>query len=367
MLAAACLTLTASCSGDGGNPGDTCVGVGCGPAVAGFPATGISGSGGAAGMIAASGAGGVGPRGGTGGGVVPPPPSGSGGASAAGGAGGVGGSAGMAGAMAGSSGAAGAAGSTAGAGGDTAPIGNSAGCDAADWPESGTFMIDVAGMMREYIVKIPDGYDSSKPYKLVFAWHYLGGSAAGIAGGFGGGYYGLESRAQGTAIFVAPEGIDAAWPNTGGRDVAFATAMVDWMRTNYCIDNARIFSVGFSYGAIMSNTVGCQMGDVFRAIAPMSGSGPRSFGGGSCKGPVAAWLAHGTSDGTVSFASGQGSRDHWVEANGCDAQTMPTDPSPCVAYQGCDDGFPVTWCEFAGGHTQFSGAGAAIWTFFSQF
>jgi poly(3-hydroxybutyrate) depolymerase len=302
---------------------------------------------------------------GAGGTVAPPPPTGGTTGGAGGGAGSAGGSAGTAGA-AGSSGAGGAAGSTAGAGGGTSPA-TSAGCDAADWPESGTFMIDVDGLMREYIVKIPDGYDSSKPYKLVFAWHYLGGSAAGIAGGFGGGYYGLESQAAGSAIFVAPEGIDAAWPNSGGRDVAFAQAMVDWMRSSYCIDNTRIFSVGFSYGAIMSNTVGCAMGDVFRAIAPMSGSGPRSFGGGSCKGPVAAWLAHGTNDSTVSFASGEGSRDHWVMANGCDTQTMPTSPSPCVAYQGCDDGYPVTWCEFSGGHTQFSGAGSAIWAFFSQF
>jgi hypothetical protein len=46
---------------------------------------------------------------------------------------------------------------------------------------------------------------------------------------------------------------------------------------------------------------------------------------------------------------------------------MPTDPSPCVAYQGCDDGYPVTWCEFAGGHSPPSFASAAIWDFFSQF
>jgi poly(3-hydroxybutyrate) depolymerase len=216
------------------------------------------------------------------------------------------------------------------------------------------------GMQREYIVKIPDNYDANKPYKLIFTWHYLGGNAAGIARN----YYGLESRAAGSTIFVSPEGIDAAWPNTGGRDVNFAKAMVDWMRTNYCIDNTRIFSTGFSYGAIMSNTVGCQMGDVFRAIAPMSGSGPRS----GCKGPVAAWLAHGTADSTVSFASGQGSRDHWVMANGCTSQTTPTEPSPCVSYQGCKDGYPVVWCENPGaGHTQPSYAPAAIWTFFSQF
>jgi polyhydroxybutyrate depolymerase len=53
--------------------------------------------------------------------------------------------------------------------------------------------------------------------------------------------------------------------------------MVTWATTNYCIDRSRIFSVGMSYGGIMSNTLGCEMGDVFRALAPMSGSGVTWF------------------------------------------------------------------------------------------
>ncbi|HET6333887.1 MAG TPA: Ricin and poly(3-hydroxybutyrate) depolymerase fusion [Polyangiales bacterium] len=249
---------------------------------------------------------------------------------------------------------------------NTPPPAMSAGCGKAMFPASARMTMDVMGLQREYIVKLPTGYDPNKPYRLIFAWHYLGGSAQGIAGGFGGGYYGLETMSAGSAIFVAPEGIDAAWPNTGGRDVNFAKQMVEFMRTNYCVDNKRIFSVGFSYGAIMSNTVGCQMGDVFRAIAPMSGSGPLSAG--QCKGPVAAWIAHGTADTTVQFTGGQRSRDTWVMKNGCTTMTMPTDPSPCVSYQGCMDGYPVTWCENQGaGHTQPSYGGSAIWKFFSQF
>jgi poly(3-hydroxybutyrate) depolymerase len=133
------------------------------------------------------------------------------------------------------------------------------------------------------------------------------------------------------------------------------------------IDNDRIFSTGFSYGGIMSNTVGCQMGDIFRAIAPMAGSGPRSFGGGSCMGEVAAILYHGQSDNIVSFASGQNSRDHWVEANGCDTTTTPGSPSQCVEYNGCNDGYPVIWCEYPGGHTQPSFGADTTWAFFERF
>jgi poly(3-hydroxybutyrate) depolymerase len=231
---------------------------------------------------------------------------------------------------------------------------------------SGNFTIDVAGTPRTYIVKIPTTYDMNRPYRLIFAWHGKSGSAAQTASG---GYYRLETPSAGSAIFVAGDGFtpDEGWPNTNGRDVAFAKALVEWMRSNYCVDNNRIFSVGMSYGGIMSNTLGCQMGDVFRAITPMSGSGPRLNGGIVCVGRPAAWLSHGTADDTVSFASGQASRDHWREVNHCTATADPVAPDPCVSYQGCDPGYPVHWCEFDGGHTVPSFAAAGIWPFLAQF
>ena len=250
------------------------------------------------------------------------------------------------------------------------------GCGAATWPASGDYTLDVDGTTREYIVAIPDAYDPNTPYKLVFAWHGLGGTAQQIAGGtFSGGYYGLQTRSGGSTIFVAGQGLDTSnsvgsgpgWDNMGGRDVAFTSAMLAWFRANYCIDDARIFSVGMSYGGIMSNTVGCTLGEDFRAIAPMSGMGPSTFGGASCVGQVAAWISHGNMDTVVAFSSGQASRDYWASANHCATTTMPIGSNGCVAYDGCDAGYPVHWCEFDGGHTVPSFAADDIWAFFSQF
>jgi poly(3-hydroxybutyrate) depolymerase len=213
----------------------------------------------------------------------------------------------------------------------------------------------------------------------VFAWHGLGGSAQQVASGLRGGYYGLESRSMGSTIFAAGQGLQtsnsvgsgAGWPNTGGQDVAFVRALYDWLRSKYCIDEQRVFSTGMSYGGIMSNTLGCQMGDVFRAIAPMAGSGPR----GMCNGQVAVWMTHGNTDTVVPFDStimggfsgGVQSRDFWAKANNCETTTTPVGPEKCVAYEGCDDGHPVHWCEFDGGHTIPPYASEAIWNFFSQF
>jgi len=255
------------------------------------------------------------------------------------------------------------------------PPQRSSGCGAADFPKAGMQSIDVMGTSRDFIVWLPSNYDPAMPYKLIFAWHGLGGSAMQVAGGFGGGFYGLQTRAMNSAIFVAGQGLQtsnqvgsgAGWDNMNDRDVAFTKVMVDYMRRSYCVDDKRIFSVGMSYGGIMSNTVGCEMGDVFRAIAPMSGAGPLRFGGAKCVGQTAVWMSHGNMDMVVAFSSGQMSRDYWVGANHCGSMTMPEGSNGCVSYQGCDAGFPVIWCEFSGGHTVPTFAADEIWPFFSQF
>jgi polyhydroxybutyrate depolymerase len=253
------------------------------------------------------------------------------------------------------------------------------GCGAATWPASGTFNIGVSGTQRQYIVTLPSSYASAKPYKLIFAWHGQGGTAAQIAGqglgSFGSAYayYGLEAMANDTVIFVSGQGLDpndagAGWPNRNDQDIAFTRAMLKWLQSNYCIDDKHIFSVGMSYGGIMSDTVGCEMGDVVRAIAPMSGEGPATYPGSKpCVGEVAVWSSHGNQDTTVPFSAGQASRDHWVAANHCGSQTSAVGPGTCVEYQGCDQGYPVDWCEFDGGHTIPSFAAQGIWSFLSRF
>jgi polyhydroxybutyrate depolymerase len=248
----------------------------------------------------------------------------------------------------------------------------STGCGKAA-PATGALTIDVAGTAREFIVALPKSYDANTPHKLVFAWHGLGGTAALVERS---GFYGLQSQSADSTIFVAGQGLTTSnrvgtgpgWDNTNGRDVAFAKALYAQLRSTLCVDESRVFSVGMSYGGIMSNTLGCQMGDVLRAIAPMSGMGP-GYGPlkPTCVGEVAVWMSHGNTDTTVPTAQGEASRDYWASANHCQATTKPIDPSPCVAYDGCDAGHPVTWCEFEGGHTIPAFASKAIWSFFSQF
>jgi len=174
------------------------------------------------------------------------------------------------------------------------------------------------------------------------------------------------------AIYVTPQGLEAGdngpgWANTNGQDIAFTKAMLSDVETKYCVDTARVFSVGFSYGGMMSFALGCEMANVFRAIAPMSGA---LYSDPSCKGTgpaIAVWGSHGTNDQVVPIANGRAARDKMLLQNHCGTQTVPIDPSPCVSYQGCDPGYPVTWCEWDGPHNIPSFGSSAIAAFLKQF
>lgn len=249
---------------------------------------------------------------------------------------------------------------------DSGPRG--AGCGLATAPQTGTYTIDVDGTARSYILDVPTSYDPNRAYKLVLAWHWRDGEAKDVANGAwasAGPYYGLKALADGSTIFVAPEGINKGWYNTNGMDYAFARALVQRFKGQFCIDDQRIFSVGFSFGGMFSFALGCEMPEIFRAIAPMSGA---LFGGcNSAAKPVAMWGAHGTGDSVVDISSGRSARDAYLARNGCSTTTSPTSPSPCVSYDGCSSGHPVVWCEWNGGHVPPSFSPSGIWNFFSQF
>jgi poly(3-hydroxybutyrate) depolymerase len=42
--------------------------------------------------------------------------------------------------------------------------------------------------------------------------------------------------------------------------------VITWGESNFCVDTTRRVSTGMGYGGIMSETIPCQMPDVFRAI-----------------------------------------------------------------------------------------------------
>ena len=224
---------------------------------------------------------------------------------------------------------------------------------------------------RQYMLVVPADYDSDRAYPLVFMWHGRGGNGEGFRQ-----YSGVEDVAGGEAIFVYPDGlpVESMGNQTGwemgatDRDVALFDALYVELTSNLCIDPERVFSAGHSFGGFFTNALGCVRGDVLRAIAPVASGGPA----GACTGQVAAWIAHGEGDAVVDEFLGEMSRRHWRDANSCDMQTEPVDPTPCETHLGCDEGYPVTWCLHSEGtdgnsaHAWPSFGGSAIWAFFSE-
>ena len=269
---------------------------------------------------------------------------------------------------------------------DAGTLAATAGCGQAPTLTSGTRSIQSGGQNRSYILRIPDNYDRNRPYRLVFAFHWLNGTANDVATGGADGavwaYYGLQQRSNNSTIFVAPQGISNGWANTNGRDLTLVDDLNNLIGNSLCVDTTLRFALGWSFGGAMSYAVACARPTVFRAVAVLSGANLSGCSGGT---QAVAYLGiHGTHDSVLNISNGRSLRDTFVRNNGCAAQN-PAEPGLgslthiVTAYSGCRAGFPVRWAAFDGDHTPnpvdgstaSSGArtwtSAEIWTFFTQF
>ncbi|GAA2885317.1 hypothetical protein Acy02nite_79700 [Actinoplanes cyaneus] len=264
-----------------------------------------------------------------------------------------------------------------------------AGCGRAPTLGSGNHTITSGGQNRSYILRIPAGYDNNRPYRLVFGFHWNGGTAgdvdSGGTDGYNWSYYGLRRLADAAGngtIFVAPQGIGNGWANSGGRDVTFVDDLLRQVETDLCVDTAQVFSSGFSYGGAMSYALACARPTVFRAVAVYAGGSLSGCGGGTQ--PVAYIGLHGIRDNVLPISSGRALRDTFVRNNGCTPQNPPEPANGSLthivtAYSGCRAGYPVVWAAFDGaGHDPGPRDGCTcngwqtwtsgvVWNFFSQF
>jgi poly(3-hydroxybutyrate) depolymerase len=267
----------------------------------------------------------------------------------------------------------------------TVAAASTAGCGKAPALANGTHTISSSGQNRTYILHLPDNYDRTRPYKLIFAFHWLNGTANDVATGGSDGatwaYYGQQKLSNNSAILVAPQGIDNGWANTGGRDLTLVDDLTALIENNLCVDTSQLFALGWSYGGSMSYAVACARPTVFRAVAVLSGANLSGCNGGTQ--PVAYLGIHGIHDSVLNISLGRSLRDTFVRNNGCTAQS-PREPTQgslthiATTYSGCRAGYPVEWVAFDGDHTPDPVDGSTatsgtrtwtageIWKFFSQ-
>ena len=263
------------------------------------------------------------------------------------------------------------------------------GCGTAPTLASGTHTIQSSGQNRSYILRVPANYDANHPYRLIFGFHWVGGTAgdvdSGGTDGYNWSYYGLRrlaDNAGNTTIFVAPQGINNGWANSNGQDVTFVDDMLHQLEAGLCVDTTEIFSAGFSYGGAMTYALACARPTVFRAVAVYSGANLSGCSGGTQ--PVAYIGLHGIRDNVLPISNGRALRDTFVRNNGCTPQSPPEPAYGSLthivtAYSGCRTGYPVVWAAFDGaGHDPGPIDGCTcdgwmtwtkdvVWSFFTQF
>jgi poly(3-hydroxybutyrate) depolymerase len=128
---------------------------------------------------------------------------------------------------------------------------------------------DGMGTIRTFQVQVPADYSPTKAYALTFVFHGAGGNSAQSYS------WGLQnvSGASEASIFVFPDGIafktyGVGWDDrTHGYDMPFFDNMVKNIEASYCINSARVFAAGFSWGGDFVTALTCNRGNVLRAVA----------------------------------------------------------------------------------------------------
>ena len=136
--------------------------------------------------------------------------------------------------------------------------------------ESNDHTVMVGDESREYIVHTPANYDPTTPVPLVIMLHGgAGGSAEFNA------FSGMNAVADSAGFLaVYPNSSNGIWNflSRDGRadDLAFMDALLEQVQSDYAVDSAQIYAVGYSNGGLMALRMRCSMGDQLAGVGVMN-------------------------------------------------------------------------------------------------
>ncbi len=265
------------------------------------------------------------------------------------------------------------------------------------------------GRTRQYIVHVPSPRPSGQ-LPLVLLFHGGDGTAAG-----------MERIAHFDAVAdehgilaVYPEGYQKSWNDGAGNapaevagvdDVAFVSALLDRLESDFPVDVGRVAAGGLSNGGLFSELLGCALAGRLAVIEPVAAPLPAAIAP-NCRParPVSILAIHGTDDPLVLYQGGQGrgfgggavvlsaqdSIAEWARLDGCSpgssTSSLPDRAKDgttvnVTAFAGCTGGAAVQlYTVHGGGHTWPGGeqyapaslvgvttqqfdAGELLWTF----
>lgn len=254
--------------------------------------------------------------------------------------------------------------------------------------KSGIYTLTSAELTRKYHLELPENYDKNTPHRLIFAMHMMGGNIQTMIDQ---NFYGLKTYAEKAGvpvIFVAPEGYTDRSPWRGGdnKDHIFFADMLKLFKEQLSIDTSRIFSCGFSFGAMFTYSLSLGFQEDLRAVACYSPANWNIYLPENKHLPLAFYSTTGTEDGLCKYVHSderkQGGKycvlTH-IEDNGLkELPEIPLATTPThitTEFEGLPEEYPVLFGSFVGGHTeQVKDPGSDVnwiaketWDFFMRF
>lgn len=236
--------------------------------------------------------------------------------------------------------------------------------------------LTVGGLSRSFIVHVPPGAPvAGRPLILVF--HGADATAAGTIG-----VTNFEQVADRTGEVVAfLQGVDDHWNEWSGafassgmgrggvNDVAYTVAVIHRIEGLVSFDHQRIVAAGFSNGALMVQSLGCQLAGQLAMIVPVEGEIATTMAK-SCapRRPITVLELHGTADAAISYDGGPihgagsftllsapASVAKWAALDHCAKEPTSSSPAPGIrltTYGGCRKKVHATLRTIIGGvHT----------------
>lgn len=258
------------------------------------------------------------------------------------------------------------------------------------------FSLTHDGLERKYRVHIPLNYDKNVKIPLIIYLHGGGGSIKAAYSD------GVDKASDKFGFLLAipagtgpiPDRIltwnSGEWPAGKGGfgtesccgyaaknnvdDVGFIPKMINEVKSNFNIDEKKIYATGISNGGMMSYRLACELSDKIAAIAAVAPPAvPRNC---TPSRPVPVMHIHGTADPYAPYNGGRGGRllgskeyemqsakemvDLWRSLNQCSADftiAYQNGNATCVSYNQCAEGSELEFCTIeGGGHTWPSGS-----------
>jgi polyhydroxybutyrate depolymerase len=237
---------------------------------------------------------------------------------------------------------------------------------ASDGPQTFSF----GGEERAYLLALPDDYDGTTAYPLVFSFHGFSSNKEGQNA-----YAAMAEK--GTArghIVVTPDALGEPrdWNYFGNParadDFGFVDALVLHLSQRLCIDADRVYAAGHSAGSAFAGFLQCRAPYRFAAVAMVAAFIPTTCPVDQATPSVIAF--HGTADPAVPYDGGSvgggptgippvlQTLQQYADAYGCDRPATEDEPAPGVetdSLTGCAGGSEVALYTIVGGTHDWPG------------